>query len=438
MIEPENMQTLRNLKRAVEQSAGVVVITDKAGNIQYVNPRFSAVTGYDAQEAVGLNPRVLKSGFQPDSLYKDLWDTILAGMNWKGELLNRRKDGTLYWAMLSISPVKDENGDIVSFIAIQDDITQLKDMQAELTAKNEELQSVLSSLQDAQVFLIQQEKMAGIGMLAAGVSHEINNPLGFVNSNFETLKRHLSQIMAWISVLLQEDALETTDPETALGILRHLKAARGWSKAAYIVNDVRELLPDMQSGITRITDIVKNLRDFSQVDFGNRITEYDFCSNIVNAVMLISSDLSSVAALDMQLSPLDPINANGAEINQVLINMLTNAVQAVKSSHDGSMGKIRIRTDQDKDNVMFFLEDDGPGVPAELRARIFEPFFTTKPVGEGAGLGLGIAHDIVVRRHKGTLSVEDSDLGGARFVLTLPKEAAIVEEQQAAVRNLLP
>ncbi len=413
--------SLRTFSRAVEQSASAIVMTDANGNIRYVNPRFCLVTGYSRTEALGRNPRILKSGQHPDTLYKELWTTINAGRDWRGEMINRKKDGSPYWAILTISPIKDDAGRNNGFIAVQEDISPLKALQDELSRKNNELSAVLTSLQDAQTQMVEQEKRVGIGMLAAGVAHEINNPLAFLSSNLDTLARHVSRLSIWLTPLIpygKSPGPEGGDPAAVL--LANLAASPGWNKADRILADLAEMVPDMQEGMRRISDIVDSLRDFSQVDTGAVVTDYDLNRHVRHAAMLASGGLDAASAPELDLGPTDMIQANGEEINQVLMILITNAFEASRAEHGGTLGHIRLRTRQLDSCVSLVVEDDGAGVPEDIRTRIFEPFFTTKPVGQGTGLGLGIAQDVVVRRHKGQLIVDRSELGGARFTVCLP------------------
>ena len=156
--------TLRKLSRSVEQSPVSVLITDREGHIEYINPKFTSVTGYAEQEVLGNTPRILKSGEMKDSDYADLWSTILSGREWQGELHNRKKNGELFWEYASISPIKDENGEITHFLAIKEDITERKRLQQEL---------------------IQIQKMESIGNLAGGIAHDFNNLLTVINGHAE-------------------------------------------------------------------------------------------------------------------------------------------------------------------------------------------------------------------------------------------------------------
>ena len=165
---------LLQLSRAVEDSPASIVITDSKGTIEYVNTKFIDITGYSFSEAVGQNPRILKSGEQPPEFYKNLWDTINKGNVWRGELHNKKKNGELYWESASISPLKDPDGHMTHFVGIKEDITERKRV-------GEALKNAYDELKQAQLQLVQSAKMASIGLLAVGVAHEINNPLAVIS-----------------------------------------------------------------------------------------------------------------------------------------------------------------------------------------------------------------------------------------------------------------
>ena len=393
------------LSRAVEQSGSVVVITDQSGSIEYVNPKFSAVTGYLKEEVLGKNTSILKAGLQSKSVYEDMWNTIRQGHTWVGEIQNLTKAGDLYWAFLNITPVKNAKDEITNFIAVQENITELKELQRELIEKNSEMKALLDQLSSTQVQMIQQEKLAGIGHLAAGIAHEINNPLGYVSSNIETLKKFMGVLSNTVEAFLKDD----TEMD-----------AKRIGKIDYVINELPEMLSDIENGLERIRTIVQSLRNFSRVDSMDSRQEYDLNEGIRDTINIAYNEFKYIAKLDLQLGFVPIITANGGQLNQTLLNLVINSGQALKEKFEDLQGIIRITTHSDEEYIYCVIEDNGPGVPEELREKIFMPFFTTKPIGKGTGLGLGIVYDIIATKHNGSIQVCTSDLGGAKFSIRLP------------------
>ena len=411
---------LRKLPGAVEQSPGVVIITDTKGQIEYVNPMFYQLYHYTPAEVLGKTPRLLKSGHQRDLLYKQLWQTITSGNQWRGEFLNRRKNGETFWVLVSISPVRDHLGTVTHFVAIQEDITRPKQIEEQLTVKNDELNHTLEQLTLTQSQLVMQENLASIGQLAAGVAHEINNPLGFVSSNVETLRiyvdrfrevlaeyRHIRDILAD-----HEDAALRQNAQEIAGLERS-------KKIDVILADLDDIFNDSSEGLRRVSQIVKGLRLFSRVDQLNALEEYDLNLGIESALLVANNEIKYHAEVEKKLSDLPHIEAIGGQINQVLLNMLINSVHAIRAKDDG-MGKITITTFCDNTNVYCAIADNGEGMEPDIVAKIFKPFFTTKGIGLGTGLGLSISYDIIVHKHHGEIKVDTSPERGTCFTIRLP------------------
>ncbi|WP_346355839.1 PAS domain-containing sensor histidine kinase [Azotosporobacter soli] len=412
---------MKILFQAVQQSTNVVIITNRQGSIEYVNPQFCRVTGYTEQEAIGENPRILRSGSQPDAVYKSLWQTVLRGESWSGEFYNRTKSGGYYWANAVISPVKNEAGEIIHLMGIQEDITQRKLVDQELQHKTAELEEMLRKLQQTQGVLIQQEKMAGLGQLAAGVAHEINNPLGFIMSNLNTLQSYVAKISEMLELgrQLRSQVLKSDVREARLLAERIEQQAQA-AQLAFILDDLPALFKESGEGMERVGKIVKSLRAFARIDQLGEKEQYNLLEGIRNTLLIANSELKYVADVVTQLEPVQEIEALGGEVNQVLLNIIMNAVQAIKKRQSGSgLGRITLKSWQEAEYVCCSIADSGGGISEEHLTRIFNPFFTTKPVGEGTGLGLSISYDIIVKRHGGKLWAENKE-DGAVFYIKLP------------------
>jgi signal transduction histidine kinase len=293
-------------------------------------------------------------------------------------------------------------------IAIRKEIeSALKKSKKELRIKNEELVRALETVKQTQNKLIQQEKMAGIGQLAAGVAHEINTPLGFVTGNVEILEEYC---IAFSSVLSQYRELGT-------GLEIREERER---ELTFILDDLPELFRDTFEGLNRMNKIVKGMRLYSHMDQQRGFEEYDLIKGLHSTLLITQNEIRPYATVEKQLKNVPPIEAMGDEINQVLLNIIVNAVQAIKEKDSGEKGVISISTWDDKEFVYCRIKDTGAGIrPADLSS-IFNPFFTTKAVGQGTGMGLSISYDIIVNRHQGEILVESSQGNGATFTVKLP------------------
>jgi len=261
----------------------------------------------------------------------------------------------------------------------------------QLRRANEELQNAYRELQTAQAQLVQSAKMASLGELVAGVAHEINNPLAFVLSHVETIRRSLEQF--------RED-VPATLPD---------RAETQWQRA-------HSRLTEVQVGLTRIRDLVLKLRTFSRLDEGERqVASVSECVDSVLTILghRLKDEISVVRRLDAP----DRLDCYPALLNQVLMNVLANAIDAIEAVGGG--GTITIGTRVDADRFEITVADDGCGIAPEIGDRVFEPFFTTKPVGQGTGLGLSIAYSIV-KKHEGDLRLTDAEGGGTIATIRLP------------------
>jgi signal transduction histidine kinase len=263
---------------------------------------------------------------------------------------------------------------------------------------------LLKKIEEAQQQLLQSEKMAAIGQLAAGVAHEINNPIGFVNSNLGSLKTYIAHLMQLI------EAHETGEPEA-------IARARKIADLDFLREDLPALLAESQDGLNRVTRIVQDLKDFSRVDQAAR--QYADLNAAMNSTLnVVRNELKYKADLIVELGSIPEIECVPAQMNQVFMNLLVNAAQAIPER-----GTIYVRSGVDRNNVWFEIEDTGCGMSEKTLRHVFEPFFTTKPVGQGTGLGLSISYDIVVKKHSGMLEVRSEPGKGSCFRITLPINA---------------
>lgn len=384
------------------------------------NNAFFRTTGLKREEVIGK--RALETSAFLKNTTPNFFDTC-GKVAFTGEKINVEMyfEDLGAWANVSTySPAKGY------FINIFSDITTQKLLRQKLEKNNEKLEEALEKLKITQTQLIQQEKLAGIGQLAAGVAHEINNPLGFVMSNFETLQKYTGKFKEIIdgyrnikTCLIKDDANNIDQIEQCITDVEVN------NKVDFILEDLEDLYKDTYDGLERISKIVTSLRNFSRVDQQNEFLEYDLNAGIRNTLVIAHNEIKYYANVEERLGDIPTIFANGGQINQVLLNIIMNGVQAIKAKHSGEMGMLQVTTSHDGQYVYCSIEDNGTGIAEENANKIFEPFFTTKKVGEGTGLGLSISYDIIVHKHKGELTV-DSTLGaGTKLTIKLPiKESA--------------
>jgi signal transduction histidine kinase len=295
------------------------------------------------------------------------------------------------------------------------------EMNRQLFLKNQELVKLNELLNGTQLNIIQNEKMASIGELAAGVAHEINNPLGFVKSNIETLNSFLKKLMTVIGVYrMGRDGLMCSPDGSCVGYIRNVTEAEKKYKLDFIIAELEPLFDDLQEGITRVTKIVSTLTSFAHTSMDGEHVLNSVNSIIEESLLIIRNEYKYTIDIQTQLDSNDEICCNKGQLEQVLINVLMNAIHAIKSMQRAEKGTIVIQTQRKKDWFQIVISDDGPGVPEELFNRIFDPFFTTKDIGKGTGLGLSISYDIVVNKHKGRISVANGQPSGAVFEIELP------------------
>ncbi|MBT0812395.1 phosphate starvation-inducible protein PsiE [Litoribacter ruber] len=281
--------------------------------------------------------------------------------------------------------------------------------------RTEELEKTLKNLQDTQTQLVNQEKMASLGQLTAGVAHEINNPINFVSSNVNPLKRDVADLIEIMDAYREKGAKEFSDAS-----LKELKNLEDEIELEYVIGEIDQLLQGMEDGAKRTVEIVKGLKLFSRIDEQD-VKKVDIHAGISSTLVLLNSSMSNKIQIVKDFGQIPMVECLAGKINQVFMNIVNNAVHALTEHLDKNPNpEIIIRTSMDGDDfVKIEIIDNGPGIPDEVKARIFEPFFTTKPVGKGTGLGLSIVFTII-EKHSGTLEVESCPDAGTAFIIRLP------------------
>ncbi len=358
----------RNLSIAVEQSPVAIVVTDPEGGIEYVNAKFCAISGYTKQEALGQNPRILKSGEQPAEMYEDLWATITSGGTWSGEFHNKKKNGELYWEDATIGPITNEQGEITHFIAFKEDITEKKDLEHQL---------------------LQSQRLEAIGQLAGGVAHDFNNLLTVINGYSALVLDKLSD-----GDPKRLDIEQIAAAGERAGLLTHQLLTFSRKQV------IRPVIVDLNAVVGDMTTMLRRL-------VGENI-----------AVRTVFAD-------DLCRIRVDP-----GQMNQIIMNLAVNARDAMPSGGQITIETANFEIDREYsarhmgarpgEYSMVTISDDGIGMGEGTRSHAFEPFFTTKGVGEGTGLGLSTVYGIV-KQHNGYIWLY-SELGhGTTVKVYLPR-----------------
>ncbi|MCK5115310.1 MAG: PAS domain S-box protein [Candidatus Aegiribacteria sp.] len=357
----------RLLDNVIEQSAEDIIITNTDGEIQYVNPAFERITGYTRKEAVGKNPRFLKSGRHSEIFYNDLWETILRGNVWQGRIVNKQKDGRLITEDATISPMRDENGVITHFFATKRDLTYEVELEHQLR---------------------QIQKMEVIGQLAGGIAHDFNNIL--------------QSIQGYTQFLLDDLGTDSTE--------------YGYAHEVYQESE-------------RAAALIRQLLAFSRRQFLEK-KNLDINCLVQNLLKMIERILGehidlSFIAFHQSLN----VNADASQLEQVVLNLCVNARDAMPDGGKLSIETERATLDEEYcmvhpwakqgDYALLLVSDTGCGMNEETNAKIFEPFFTTKELGKGTGLGLATVYGIV-KQHGGMIHVYSENGQGSTFKIYLP------------------
>jgi PAS domain S-box-containing protein len=375
---------LSKLFQAIQQSPMSVVITDRNGVIEYVNPEFTKVTGYTAEEAIGQNPRILNSGRTPPELYAELWNTIAGGGAWRGELLNRRKNGELFWELVSIAPVK-EGETITNFVAVKEDITNRKETEEQLR---------------------QSQKMQAVGQLTGGIAHDFNNLLAIIMGNLQLLEMRVEGDPKAREYL--DDALWS--------------ARRGGELTRRLLAFARK--QPLKPAVIDLNDVVRGMTELLRRTLGGNVRiEELLAPNLWRAV------------------------ADRGELERAVVNLAVNARDAMQGAGTLTLETRNAVLDEDYaeqfeevtpgEYVLLAVTDTGAGMAPETMQRVFEPFFTTKETGHGSGLGLSMVYGFV-KQSGGHISIYSRMGHGTSVKLYLPRAATSDEQPKDSSSDVSP
>ena len=350
--EKKELDLLR-FSEVMQHTMSPIQITDSQGKIIFVNPAFERVSGYTKEELLGKNPNILNSGMRDEKYWAQVWNNILKGKEWVGQIQNRRKNGELFHTELVISPIINPGGAVVGFLGLHRDITEQKLLEQQL---------------------VRSQKMETFGTLAAGIAHEVGNPLTSISSIVQVIQR-------------------TTKDRFA-----------------------QEKLELVKNQVNRIAKIIRELVDFSRPS-AYEVKQADVNTIVRDAVNIVQygkkvHDITFVIELDEDLPQVAVVHD---QLVQVFLNIAMNAVDAC----EGKPGTIRIASRAVPENIEVIIEDTGKGIPELDFAKIFDPFYTTKEVGKGTGLGLWVSYGIV-KNFGGDILVESKEGKGSTFTVILP------------------
>lgn len=321
------------------------------------------------------------------------------------------------WFLIKTYKLRDEDNSAPPGMVITlHDQTETRKMTTRLEQAHADLKATQSQI-------LQSEKMAAIGQLAAGVAHEINNPIGFVTSNVRTLGRYVEKLTGHIEK--QEEIISEFAAEQAGEIITQLRKK---SKLDVILEDLDDMQSESLDGLARVSKIVKNLKSFSRVDQAE-FSKVDLNECFESTLNIVWNELKYTATVEKDLTPLPVVPCYPQELNQVFLNLLVNAGHAI-----GEKGVISIHSWQEEDLVCISVSDNGCGIPEENLERLFEPFFTTKEVGKGTGLGLSISYDII-QKHGGEIQVDSKVGQGTTFTIRLPLQQSEKQTNETQLKS---
>lgn len=358
---------MRKLSQAVEQSPSTVMITDKNGNIEYINPKFSQLTGYTLEEVVGKKPSILKSGETSTDDYSDLWETIKNGGKWQGEFHNQKKSGELYWESARISAIRNTAGEITHFLAVKEDITERKLLQQEVEKHNQQIQK--------------NKELAAVGRMANMIAHDLRNPLSSIKMGMRILEK---------------------------------------SATEFLGNKERELISISREQVKYMESILTDMLSYSRPD--NLNLEWLNLDKLIElAILNTQKQLEEYRVnVNTHFQPgLPTINGDSTRLRQALSNLILNAAQATENNEGKRLIQIETQLQLTNKGTSILIEiiDNGYGIDADKIEQLFEPFYTTR--AKGTGLGLAIIKRIIDQHH-GEIKLEPVESGGTKASIVFP------------------
>jgi len=393
----------------IENSTDIIGITDPEGNVKYLNRVGRAFTGVKkSSDITGLRIMNFHQGWALSQLLTEGIPYAIRDGSWVEESEMCNHAGEIVPVSQLILAHKNENGALLDLSFVMRNIQESKENEEEVLESHRKLKQAYQQLEDAQSQLLQSEKMASIGQLAAGVAHEINNPIGYVGSNLTTLENYVNDLIEIVQLYEKADSiLEKYD------IYKSISETKVKKDLEYLKEDSISLLHESYEGISRVKKIVQDLKDFSHVDEAEWLW-VDIHKGLDSTLNIVSNEIKYKAEVIKEYGNIPEVECIASQLNQIFMNLLVNAGHAIKEH-----GTIIIRTGQQDESIWIEIEDSGKGMDEEIQKHIFEPFYTTKPVGQGTGLGLSLSYSII-QKHHGDLTVRSTPGKGTCFKMILP------------------
>ena len=365
-----------------------------------------------AEEFAALGPSDVSPEMQPDGrLSSEKAPEMIALALREGshffEWEHKRVNGQSFAADVLLTRIG--SGEIPIVLATVRDITERKQFEETLRQERDDQSQLVKKLEEAHDHLLQSDKMASIGQLAAGVAHEINNPIGYISSNLGSLEQYVEDTFGLLNLYEQAESSITN-----CQVLEKINAAKKKVDIDFLKKDLRNLMIESKDGITRVKQIVQNLKDFAHVDISEQWQISNLHKGLDSTLNVVNNEIKYKAQLIKQYGDIPDVECLSSQINQVFMNLLVNAAHAIQDR-----GVITINTGAQGNEVWVSFADTGSGIAPEHLKKIFDPFFTTKPLGKGTGLGLSLSYNII-KKHHGRIEVH-SELGkGTTFHVWLP------------------
>jgi two-component system NtrC family sensor kinase len=432
--ESELASISSRLQATLEATAEGILLLDRAGKILNMNQCFSRMWGFpDALLARRIDEEAfafMASFFADQEAYQRDLAAIRLDSDQESFDTLELADGRIFERRSRPARHAEQ---IIGRVFSFSDATERKAIEQQLLNQNARLESVVQQrtaalsqqlaaltesnrkLEEAQFQLLQSEKLASIGQLAAGVAHEINNPIGFINSNLGTLGGYVESLLAIDAAYT--DAQHALEPGVQLAF-EAVNALKTGSDHAFMVDDLRQLIKESRDGLERVKTIVRDLKDFARVGSAEWAWA-DIHQGLESTLNIVWNELKYKATVERDYGTLPQVHCIPSQLNQVFMNLLVNAAHAIEGQ-----GVIRVRTGCNDQQIWVEVTDTGVGIPPENINRIFDPFFTTKALGKGTGLGLSLAWGIV-QRHRGTIEVKSEPGKGSTFRVLLPVDGQV-------------
>ncbi len=433
------IESRNKLRVVLDSLKEEIVVLDRDLKIVSANQSFVDYAGFDMDTIVG-QPILDDSTHTNPIIFKDQIKSVVEqvfenGINKNQLICGKDADDKDSYRQLNCLAIFNEDNQVIQTVVVTQDITEerkkaeeirslndkLMETSFQIEKKNKKLESTLKRLEETQAHMLQSEKMASIGQLAAGVAHEINNPTGFVSSNLKTLSDYQGDIAELLEKYhdligdLKAEGAGSAIPEPVKSKVEDIDGFEKDIDIDFLLEDIVDLIGDCREGTDRIKKIVIDLKDFAHP--GEEVIQStDINTGLESTLNVVNNEIKYKATVHKDFGDIPPVNGVPQQLNQVFMNILVNAAQAIEKK-----GDIHIKTRLVDSNVNIIISDTGSGIAEDNLTKIFDPFFTTKDIGKGTGLGMNIAYNIV-QKHNGTIDVQSEVGKGTTFIISLPAD----------------